>query len=157
MKKINRYRLFNKKVRNKVVLVNSNIDGYKIKPRNGINYDGIVVNSMEILNCDLVESLLKKKIKKKLDAYLQFLITVIDEDDPDGGHLMFALNDLDRYRHTIMNNYRAYLDKKYYKILMDKVALIEQELKSKIKVDIKSMGNFQMEFDLGEEKKGKSR
>ena len=95
-----------------------------------------------------------------MDAYLQFLITVLDEDDTDAGHLMFALNDLDRYRHTIMNNYRVYLEKKYYKILMDKISLIEQELKSKIKIDIKNMGNFQMELPLEdkfEDKKGKSR
>ena len=114
MKKCNRYHLYRRKLRKFVVSFNSlNLEGYKVKPKNGINYDGIVVNSMTIVNNDLVAILLKKKIKKKLDAYLQFLITVLDEDDTDGGHLMFALNDLDRYRHTIMNNYRVYLDKKY--------------------------------------------
>ena len=161
MKKSNRYHLYKRKLRKIVVSFNSlNLDGYKIKPKNGINYDGIVVSSMTIINNDLVSILLKKKIKKKMDAYLQFLITVLDEDDTDAGHLMFALNDLDRYRHTIMNNYRVYLEKKYYKILMDKISLIEQELKSKIKIDIKNMGNFQMELPLEdkfEDKKGKSR
>lgn len=157
MKK-NRYRLNKRAIReNEVSLKNFNINGYNVKPKNGINYDGIIVNRMTILNENLIEDLLKKKIKKKLDVYLQFLISVLDEDDTDPGHLMFALNDLDRYRHTIMNNYRVYLEKKYYKILMDKIDLIEQELKSKIKIDIKNMGNFQMELDLEEPKKGKSR
>ena len=73
-------------------------------------YDGIVVKSMTIINYGLVEQLLKKKIKKKLDSYLQFLISVLDDEDPDSGHLMFALNDLEKYRRTIMNNYRIYLD-----------------------------------------------
>ena len=44
---------------------------------------------------------------------------------------------------------------------MDKISLIEQELKSKIKVDIRNFGNFQMELPLIEpdleDKKGKSR
>ena len=156
MKK-NKYCLYNRKFKNMVVSFGSmKLDGYKIKPKNGINYDGIVVSSMTIINYDLISNLLKKKIKKKLDAYLQFLITVLDEDDTDSGHLMFALNDLDRYRHTVMNNYRVYLEKKYYKILMDKIDLIEQELKSKIKIELKNMGNFQMELPL-EEKKGKCR
>lgn len=161
MKKSNRYHLY--KNRKKYVTINFNslnLDGYRIKPKNGINYDGIVVNSMTIVDHDLVAILLKKKIKKKLDVYLQFLITVLDEDDTDSGHLMFALNDLDRYRHTIINNYRVYLEKTYYKILMSKISLIEQELKAKIKIDIKNIGNFQMELPLMEsevEKKGKSR
>ena len=96
-----------------------------------------------------------KKIKKKLDMYLQFLITVLEEDDTDGGHLMFALNDLERYRRLVINNYKKYLEEKYIKLLMNKMDLIEQELKSKIKVDI---NNFNLgEIELEEPKKGRNR
>jgi hypothetical protein len=120
-------------------------------------YDGIVVKSMTILNYSMIERILKKKIKKKLDSYLQFLISVLDEEDTDPGHLMFALNDLERYRRTIMNNYRIYLDKKYFKILMNKMDLIDQELRSKIKVDLNQLFTEQMEMDLEVPEKGKSR
>lgn len=158
MKKIREYCLCHKKIKKITVKLDSNsIDGYRIKPRNKMDYDGIVVKSMTILNNEMVEHLLRKKIKKKLDSYLQFLISVLDEDDTDSGHLMFALNDLERYRRTIMNNYRVYLDKKYLKILMNKMDLIEQELKSKIKIDLNQMFAEQMEMDLEEPKKGKSR
>ena len=122
-----------------------------------MDYDGIVVKSMTIINYGLVEQLLKKKIKKKLDSYLQFLISVLEEDDTDSGHLMFALNDLERYRRTIMNNYRVYLDKKYFKILMNKLDLIDQELRSKIKIDLNQLFTEQMEMDLDVAEKGKSR
>lgn len=158
MKKNKRYSLYEKEIKRvKVVLNNFDIDGYKVKPKKDTNYDGIKVSSMFIFNNDLVEVLLRKKIKKKLDAYLQFLISVLDEDDTDSGHLLFALNDLDRYRHTVMNNYRVYLEKKYLKILLDKMALIEQELKSKIKFEIRDVINEQMKLDFEEPKKGKSR
>ena len=40
---------------------------------------------------------------------------------------------------------------------MDKIDLIEQELRSRIKVDVKDMFNYQMEFELDTPKKGKSR
>ena len=88
---------------------------------------------------------------------MNFLITVLDEDDTDSGHLMFALNDLDRYRRLVMNNYRVYLEKKYLRILMDKMDLIEQELRSKIKIDLNELFAEQMEMDFEEPKKGRKR
>lgn len=158
MRKIKKYVLCEIKVKRIVVRLNSvSIEGYRVKPRNKMEYDGIVVKSMVILNKDLVQILLRKKIKKKLDSYLQFLISVLDSDDTDSGHLMFALNDLERYRRTIMNNYRVYLDKKYLKILMDKMDLIDQELRSKIKIDLHEMFTEQMEMELEEPKIGRSR
>ena len=158
MKKIKKYILCEKKINKIKVKLNSvSIEGYRIKPRNKMEYDGIIVKSMVILNNGMVECLLKKKIKKKLDSYLQFLINVLDEEDTDPGHLMFALNDLERYRRTVMNNYRVYLDKKYLKILMDKMDLIDQELRSKIKIDLNEMFAEQMEMELDEPKIGRSR
>jgi len=158
MKKIKKYRLYKgDNCKYKVKMINYNIDGYHIKPRNKIEYDGITVSSMVIFKVDLIKVLLKKKIKKKLDGYLNFLISVLDEEDTDPGHLMFALNDLDRYRRLVINNYQKYLEKKYIKILNDKFDLLEQELRSKIKYEVKDIFKEQMEFELDEPKKGKSR
>lgn len=157
MRKTKKYVLCEKKIKKINVKLDKTINGYHIKPRNKMVYDGIVVKSMTIINYGLVEQLLKKKIKKKLDSYLQFLISVLDEDDTDPGHLMFALNDLEKYRRTIMNNYRVYLDKKYLKILMNKIDLIDQELRSKIKIDLNQLFTEQMEMDLDVSEKGKSR
>ena len=157
MKKNDKYYLYHKKIKKFVVHFNNiSIDGYHIKPRNKMDYDGIVVKSMTIYNYDMIQSLLKKKIKKKLDAYVQFMISVLDDDSTDSGHLMFALNDLDRYRHLVMNNYRVYLEKKYLKILMDKMDMIEQKLRSKIKVDLNDMFQ-QMELSFDEPNKGRRR
>lgn len=157
MKKNSKYYLYQKKVKKVKVQFNDiSIDGYHIKPRNKMDYDGIVVNSMTIYNYGMIQGLLKKKIKKKLDAYIQFMISVLDDDSTDSGHLMFALNDLDRYRHLVMNNYRVYLEKKYLKILMDKMDMIEQKLRSKIKVDLNDMFQ-QMELSFDEPNKGRRR
>lgn len=156
MKKIKKYHLYKRKTKERKVELNTNKEiGYTIKPKNQMKYEGIVVNSMTIIDDYLIKTLLKKKIKKKLDMYLQFLITVLEEDDTDGGHLMFALNDLERYRRIVINNYKKYLEDKYIKLLMNKMDLIEQELKSKIKVDI---NNFNLgEIELEESKKGRNR
>ena len=156
MKKIKKYHLYKRKTKERKVELNTKKEiGYTIKPKNTMKYEGIVVNSMTIINNELIKTLLKKKIKKKLDMYLQFLITVLEEDDTDGGHLMFALNDLERYRRMVINNYKKYLEEKYIKLLMNKMDLIEQELKSKIKIDI---NNFDFgELEIEEPKKGRNR
>lgn len=156
MKKIKKYHLYKRKTKERKVELNTNKKiGYTIKPKNQMKYEGIVVNSMTIIDDYLIKTLLKKKIKKKLDMYLQFLITVLEEDDTDGGHLMFALNDLERYRRLVINNYKKYLEEKYIKLLMNKMDLIEQELKSKIKIDINNF-NFG-ELEIEEPKKGRNR
>ena len=156
MKKIKKYHLFKRRTKERKVELNLKKDiGYTIKPKNTMKYEGIVVNSMTIIDSYLIQTLLKKKIKKKLDMYLQFLITVLEEDDTDGGHLMFALNDLERYRRTIINTYKKYLEDKYIKLLLNKMDLIEQELKSKIKIDI---NNFNLgEIEAEEVKKSRNR
>lgn len=156
MKKIKKYHLYKRKTKERKVELNTKKEiGYTIKPKNTMKYEGIVVNSMTIIDDYLIKTLLKKKIKKKLDMYLQFLITVLEEDDTDGGHLMFALNDLERYRRLVINNYKKYLEEKYIKLLMNKMDLIEQELKSKIKTDI---NNFNLgKIELEEPKKGRNR
>ena len=48
----------------------SKIDGFKITPKNRIEYPGIEVNSMLIIKPSFIEKVLKKKIQRKLNIYL---------------------------------------------------------------------------------------
>lgn len=154
MKKIKKFHLYKRKTKQKIVKLNSiKKIGYEQTPKNHLKYEGIEVHRMNIIDKYLIELLLKRKIKKKLDMYLQFLINVLEDDDTDPGHLMLALNDLERYRRLVINNYKKYLEEKYIKLLMNKMDLIEQELKSKIKFDIKDF----MKEEILEEKKGRNR
>ena len=106
--------------------------GYKFKPKNEVNYNGVKVNEMVIINPSFIEKVLKRKIKKKLDLYLQFLIRLLDEGTEDPTSLRFALTDLDKYRRTIINKYRNYLEKKYIDLLLKKIDVLERELKAKM-------------------------
>lgn len=107
------------------------LNGLMFTPKNGIKYDGITVNKAMIIKPSFIEKVLKKKNKRKLELYLQYVITLLDNDDADGEAIGSALSDLDRYRSIIKNNYRKYLDDKYIELLLKKIALIEHELKLK--------------------------
>ncbi len=110
------------------------INGFKLKPKKDLKYDGVKVDKMVLINPSFIEQVIKKKVKHKLDMYLQYLITILDDDGNGTTDLRHALNDLTRYKQTIMNNYRIYLDEKYIALLMKKVALIEHELQMKLLV-----------------------
>jgi hypothetical protein len=110
------------------------LDGFHFRPVNNISYAGVTVKRMVMINPTFVEKVLKRKIKKKLETYLRFIISIIDADDSDTDitGLRAALNDLTRYKETVRYKYRQYLDEKYATLLLQKIELLEQELKNKI-------------------------
>ena len=116
------------------------LDGYQVKPLNRVSYSGIKVNKMILVKPSYIEKVLKKKIQRKLDMYLKFT-TPTD--------LRNALNDLTRYKNMVSNIYRKYLEEKYITLLLNKIALLEQEIKMKLVV----LPEKEEEYDMG----GKSR
>ena len=62
-----------------VVYIDYNkLKGFKFIPKNKVKYDGIVVNQMILINPSFIETVLKKKIKRKLDSYLQYIVHILD-------------------------------------------------------------------------------
>lgn len=115
-----------------VTLINYEKNGFNIKPLNKINYPGIKVNSMIIVNQSFIEKILKKKIKKKLDSFLKLMIAVVEDEDNDPGDISEALNEISRYKSIIVNKYKKYLDEKYIILLLKKINFLEEELKQKL-------------------------
>lgn len=140
---------------NQIININTNkLKGFQVLPQNNVEYPGVEVNSMLVIKPSFIEKVLKKKIKRKLDYYLRYIINIIDESDsdPDDAPLRHALNDLTRYKEMVQNKYQKYLDDKYINLLMKKISLLERELKTKI--IYKTMNNYE---PIYEEKKGKNR
>lgn len=109
------------------------LKGFDFSPKNNIKYDGVLVNKMVIIKPSMIEKVLKRKIKRKLDLYLKLIINFIDSDDGnDSSSLREALNDLTRYKNIVEYKYRKYLDEKYLKILLKKIALLEYELNMRL-------------------------
>ena len=109
------------------------LKGFSFKPKNKSLKNGVKVNKLVIINPSFTETILKKKIKNRLELYLRFIISLLDEDDDsDITDLRAALNDLTRYRQIIEKKYLLYLDKKYGEMLLKKIDMLEEELKKKI-------------------------
>ena len=111
-------------------IVYLNIDknnGYKINPKNKVPYEGVKVNEMVVIKPDMIQKIIKRKIKNKLDFYLNYLLN--DEDESD---TRIALDDLQRYRLFVSKKYYIFLDGKYIALLNNKFDILERNLKSKI-------------------------
>ena len=128
------YYINRSKNNNEIIYLDFNkLKGFDFSPKNNIRYDGIVVNKMVIIKPSMIEKVLKRKIKKKLDLYLKLIIKFIESEDSDSGDsIREALNDLTRYKSIIKNKYLKYLDEKYLKLLIKKIALLEYELNNKL-------------------------
>lgn len=120
------------------------LSGFKIKPQNKIPYEGVEVSHLILVEPELIAKVLKRKIKHKLDAYLAFLFSVIEDDDDDPEDLELVIDDVIRYKNIIINKYSKFLDKKYIKGLLRKVGTVERELQIKlnelVKQNTKSSG-----------------
>ena len=130
---------------NKEGYLGSNISGFHIKPQNNVEYEGVEVGHLILLKPELIESVIKRKVSKKIDSYLNYLYSILetDDDDTDPDDLNLVLNDVQRYKTIIMNRYSGYLDAYYIRSLFSKVKLVEEELKRKIKNSQKQNNFFQ--------------
>lgn len=111
-----------------VVFVNyDKIGGYKLSPKTS-RYPGITVNSLVIIKPSFIEKILKKKIKRKLEYYFNYLL---EETDDDSSDFRQALNDIERFKGIIKYKYQQYLDDKYINLLLKKITLVQKEITEK--------------------------
>lgn len=109
------------------------LNGFLFKPSNKIYHDGITVTKMTVINFSFVEKILKRKIKRRLEVYLRFIVSLVsDSDDSDITDLRAALNDISRYKDMIKFKYQKYLDQKYISLLLKKMDILEHEIKMKL-------------------------
>ena len=125
------YFISKKNYNEEVVFVNCDkANGYKFSPKNNYPYEGVRVNEMIIIKPSLIEKIIKRKIKNRLDFYLKIIIDNLDDSSDDDTRI--ALDDLARYKKVIKEKYSIYLDEKYMALLNKKINVIERELKNNL-------------------------
>lgn len=115
-----------------LVYINEYKNVFKVKPKKKLKYAGIKVDNLFIINYDFINIVLKRKTKIKLEYFLKLIIEQMDESGDDSSSLKEALNELTRYKSIIKNKYSKFLEEKYSKLLLNKINIIEKEIKSRI-------------------------
>ena len=107
-------------------------NGYRIHPKNQDEIQNTVeVSQMTINSKNFVEHIVKKKVSRKLEGYIQYIMSLVEDDETGGDLISFVLNDVTRFRMIVKNKYRKYLDDHYTEMLLKKIDLLEHELKVK--------------------------
>lgn len=116
-----------------IYIDSTKITGFKVKPKNNIKYGGIKVSNVLLIKPHLIESVIKKKIYRQINDYLNFIVLILnDEDETDSSDVTLVLEDVIKYRKKIMNKYSKYLKTQDIKKIMKKMVFIEVELKEKL-------------------------
>ncbi len=130
----------------KKMIINKKLDGLDITPKNNINYDGIVVNELVLIDSKFIECILKKKMKRKLEFYLNFVVQYMSDDEDDGHSINQILNDIKRYKQILDYKYRKYLGDKYTDSLLKKLMLLEKEFNMKLFVIEEKQNKYEDEI-----------
>ncbi|MDD6879512.1 MAG: hypothetical protein PUD59_04730 [bacterium] len=125
------------------------IGGYKITPKKNVKFeDAINVNKMILINPSLIEKMIDKKVKRKLDYLINMMSIVCDSDDDNADGLYLALDEVEKFKMEVINKYKKYVEEEKMEMLMKKISILEDELNLRIKY---------MGIDFEKEKEGKSR
>ena len=142
-----------------IVYLEYDKEGYKVTPKRK-KEDAIEVNKIVFVSPKLTEKLIKKKIDHKLDKLL-YELNLINIDDEE--KIRDMLKEAEKFRLSIINNYKKYLGNSYITLTLKKMQIIIDGYKAKLytikeRENEKILINMFNQMKIEEpEKKGKGR
>lgn len=115
------------------------VKGYNIAPKNKVKFeDAINVNRMILINPSLINKMVDKKVKRRFAYLVNMISFVCENDDESGDGLYLALDQAEKFRMELLNKYKKYIEEEKFALLLKKIAILEDELKLRIKYNTKS-------------------
>lgn len=143
-----------KKKKEVALLELEKLDGYKITPHIH-NDDMIKVSKVIFLNDDMTERIIRKKVDRKINYFLEYL----NNDSDDGGieGVKQSLMMVEKLRVQLINNYVKYLGNTYYGLTLRKIELIISELRYKLYLHEFKKQEVYIDNDEVQKKSGRGR
>ncbi len=113
----------------KLMYYNVKIDGLTIKPKNNVKNQSIKAGKVVLVDDNLKEEYIRKKINKKIDKIINFMLRILNEDGTSSDDTGMALDELNKLKGIVINKYREYMKESEYKSILAKLILIEDEFK----------------------------
>ena len=113
----------------KLTYYNVNIKGLEVNPINEVPDQQILVGKVLLVDEELQDTFIKKRINKKLDKIMKFMIRILNDDDSTEEDTGMVLDEINRLKGIVLNKYRHYMKDAEYKSLLTKLILIEEEFK----------------------------
>ncbi len=104
--------------------------GYTLNPKNNAKRtDVISVKNLRIIEESFSENIARKNIERKVQKLLILIMKVLDTEDPDDDFLV--LDEADRIKSLLMNEYVKVLGEDYRKNIIKKIDYIVNEFNNK--------------------------
>ena len=125
----------NKKEKINSILDINEIDGYEIKPREGID-NPIKVTKIKIVDKQMIDKILSMKFERFFRRLVALALQVIDDEDPSDDDANIVLDEAKLVKEILENKYKKYLSYEKEQLFLKKIRIIEKQIQMK-KVEIK--------------------
>jgi len=131
------------------------INGLDIVPKNKISGFTIKAKKIVIADEELSIKFIKKRINKKIDKVLSFMISILhDEEGTTESDSTLVLDEISKLKSIIMNKYKEFLKEEEYKSFLTKLIILENEFKKNYNQKI-MMGSIMNNIYYEEERRGR--
>ena len=109
------------------------LKGFNVKPKDSLEIEDMInVNEMIVINPGLIEKLVSKKCKRRLEKIIMMLSVVYEDESCDDGSIEMVLDELEKFKSMIRKKYKDYLKKEEYKLYLKKIEILESEARIRI-------------------------
>ncbi len=105
--------------------------GYVFKP-NIKSKNLIEITNLSILNVELTNVILKKKLDKSFRKLARIILSVLKDEESNSGDILIALDELAKEKSIITRKYKEYLKKEERDKYLKRLNLLEAQLKEKL-------------------------
>lgn len=124
-----RYVIEHKGEEKKLTYHNVKIVGLSITPKNNVKDLTIKADKIILIDPNLCETYIRRRINKKIDKVIKFMIKILNDEDTTDGDAGLVLDEVNKLKGIIINKYKEYMLESEYKTLLTKLILIEEEFK----------------------------
>ena len=109
------------------------LKGFNVKPKDSFEMDDMInVNEMIIINPGLIEKLVFKKCKRRLEKIILMLSVVYEDESTDDGNIEMVLDEIEKFKTMLRKKYKEYLKKEEYKLYLKKIEILESEARIRL-------------------------
>lgn len=124
-----RYVIEHKGEEKKLTYHNVKIVGLSVTPKNNVKDLTIKADKIILIDPNLCETYIRRRINKKIDKVIKFMIKILNDEDTTDGDAGLVLDEVNKLKGIIINKYKEYMLESEYKTLLAKLILIEEEFK----------------------------
>ena len=124
-----RYVIEHKGEEKKLTYHNVKIVGLSVTPKNNVKDLTIKADKIILIDPNLCETYIRRRINKKIDKVIKFMIKILNDEDTTDGDVGLVLDEVNKLKGIIINKYKEYMLESEYKTLLTKLILIEEEFK----------------------------